>query len=739
MELYVKGRYTHCIFNSANGYVIGLIKLSETNDQELLDYIGETITFTGYFAELNLNDNYTLYGEFIDHPKYGLQYQVKSYEKIKPVDKDGIILFLSSPLFKGVGEKLATKIVNTLGDKTLDLIIENKDNLLKVPKISNKKINIIYETLIKYETSSKTIVYLTDLGFSMHESLSIYNKYKENTVDQIKANPYQLLEDNLDISFLKIDKAYLDITKEKDSLIRIEATILYIMRNLVFTNSDTYLYYEEIKKEVIKYLGFKIDNQSFNDYLSELESSNKIIIQDNQYYLTDLYLDEEAIVEKVTYLNELPKTKINNIMEYINKLETTNKIKYSKKQIEALKRVFKDNIVIITGGPGTGKTTIIKAIVELYKNINKLTNKEVIDDIALLAPTGRASKRMSEVSNFPASTIHRYLKWDKDTNSFSVNSYHPNKEKVIIVDEVSMIDTNLLASLCRGTLNNIKLILVGDYNQLPSVGPGQVLKDLIESNTIDIVELDLLYRQGKNSYISELAYQIKENKVDDFKNKTDDFVFLECSSNMINNSLINIAKQIKEKGYDYKKFQFLAPQYAGINGIDNINKKLQSIFNPQDEEKYEVKYGDVFFREEDKILQLVNITDENIFNGDVGIIKYIIPFYESDSGKNELYIDYDGHIVRFLPSDFNKIKHGYIISIHKSQGSEFDTVVMPICHDYKRMLYKKLIYTGITRAKNKLIMLGEINAFNYSIQNNTEKIRKTSLKDKLVYKKNKTS
>lgn len=736
MNLYIKGNYIKSIFESNNGYIIGLFKVIETNDQDMEDYIGDNITFTGYFADLNINDTYTFYGELIDHPKYGLQYQVNSFSKIKPKDKDGIIVFLSSDLFNGIGVKLATKIVEELGENTLDLILENKENLKKI-KMSEKKLNTIYDTLLKYESSSKIVVYLNEIGFSMRESLLIYNKYKEDTELIIDNNIYKLLDDKIDISFTKIDNVYLKLEKDVKYKNRIEACIIHIMNNLVFKNSDTYLYYDEIKKETLSYLKYNIEDEEFILYLDELRFLNKIVLENDRYYLKELLKDEEEIVRKIVKLNKLEETKIKNIDSYIEELESYNNIEYSNKQKEAIKYALEKNIVIVTGGPGTGKTTLIKAIVELYKNINELENNEAINKIALLAPTGRASKRMSESTNFPSSTIHRYLKWDKESNSFCVDEFNKNKEKLIIIDEVSMIDTNLLASLFRGTLDDIKLVLVGDYNQLPSVGPGQVLKDLILSEYIDVVELDLLYRQENNSYISNLANEIKENSVIELKQKTSDFLFLECSQNKIKESIINIAKQFKEKKYDYKTYQFLAPQYAGINGIDSLNKELQIVFNPSDNEKIEVKYGDVIFRENDKILQLVNMTDNNVFNGDVGIIKYIIPFFESDSGKNEIYIDFDGNIVKYLPSDFSKIKHGYIISIHKSQGSEFNTVVIPICKSYKRMLYKKLIYTGITRAKNKLILLGEIDSFNYSINNDVEILRKTSLLEKIkkVYEK----
>ena len=295
-----------------------------------------------------------------------------------------------------------------------------------------------------------------------------------------------------------------------------------------------------------------------------------------------------------------------------------------------------------------------------------------------------------------------------------------------------MIDINLLASLFKGLTDNIKLVLVGDDNQLPSVGPGQILKDLINSELIKTVKLTILYRQKEDSYINKLAEEIRNNELsENFTEKKSDYTFLECSTENIKQSLINISKQIQEKGYNYKKFQVMAPMYKGLTGIDELNKTLQEVFNPYDDCKRQIEYGEVIFRENDKILQLVNMPEENVFNGDIGVIQEIIPANLSESKKNEIYVDYDGNLVKYLQKDFNKIKHGFIISIHKSQGSEFDIVILPVSKTYKRMLYKKLIYTAITRAKRKLIILGEKEAFIYSINNTNEYIRKTSLEENL--------
>ncbi|MEG2311564.1 MAG: AAA family ATPase [Bacilli bacterium] len=329
-------------------------------------------------------------------------------------------------------------------------------------------------------------------------------------------------------------------------------------------------------------------------------------------------------------------------------------------------------------------------------------------------------------------TIHRFLKWDKDSNTFGVNLFEKDYSKLIIIDEVSMIDLSLLANLFKGLTNDIKIILVGDYNQLPSVGPGQILKDLIECEVIDTVMLSLLYRQDDDSYISSLALEIKDNNLsEDFLQPRSDYKFLTCSSDSICSNLKKICKQIYDKGFDYKTVQVMAPMYAGVNGIDNLNKELQNIFNPQDNKKKEIIFGDVIFRENDKILQLVNKPEENIFNGDIGVIKNIILPFLSKSGKNEMEIDFDGHVVRYLTKDFISIKHGFVITIHKSQGSEFNTVIIPVCSSYQRMLYRKLIYTGITRAKRRLILLGEPSAFVRCVSNDNEYVRKTMLVERL--------
>lgn len=732
MKKFIKGVFKKKIYKSDRGYIIGLFKVKDTNSDDLKDFINKSITFTGYFHELNEEEKYTFYGEGVEHPKYGFQFSVTEYEKSKPEDKEGLVEFLSSDLFPGIGEKIAESIVDVLGLDALNKILEDPAILNLVPKLTSKKMELIYNNLLKYNESSAIIIYLTELGFSMKDAMNIYNFYKKITKDIIESNIYSILDNIEEIAFTKVDEIAIKEGINLDDKNRVKATIIYIMKNLIYSNGDTYLEYGDIIKNVELYLKTELNTSYFDDCLFELEKDNKIIKYNEHYYLSSIWKSEDYVANKIVKLSLMEPKNYPKLDNKLLNLEKELNIVYNDKQKEAIKKALTNSISIITGGPGTGKTTIIKAIVELYTELNKLSYENAMKEIALLAPTGRASKRMTESTNLQASTIHRFLKWNKETNKFAVDEFNPDKSKFIIIDEMSMLDISLLDSLFKGLTNNIQVVLVGDYNQLPSVGPGQVLKDLIESEVIDTVHLDLLYRQDENSYINTLAIEIKNNDLaETFMETKSDYTFLECSSSMIKESLKKICKQIIDKGYDYKKLQLMAPMYHGENGIDNLNKELQNIFNPSSNDKDELVVGDVIFRENDKILQLVNMPEENVFNGDIGIIKRIVYSNISKSKKNEIHVDFDGNIVKYTPKDFNKFKHGYIISIHKSQGSEFDIVVLPVCNNYRRMLYRKLIYTAVTRAKRKLIIIGEPQAFVYAVNNDNEYIRKTSLLDRI--------
>lgn len=722
---YIKGNYRRSIYQNSQGYNIGLFKVMDTDDEKLADYIDHIITFTGYFHELNDMDTYLFYGKLVTHPKYGEQFQVDNYERCKPEEKDSIIEFLTSGLFKGIGEKKAKAIVDVLGKDTLKIILENPDNLILIPGVTKKNIEVLHTKLQEYESSYETILILTELGFSTKDAMIVYNFYKNKTKNIIDTNIYQIIEDIYNMTFKKIDAIALKSGLEKDAPIRVEASIIYIMNELSNAYGHSYYFKEEIASYLQRVLGVNITEELFLSSLENLEKNLLIVKRKDRYYLKEMYESETLITKRFRMLSREEDIVIKDIDSKIKELENLFGITYNEQQFLAIKNSLLKQFLIITGGPGTGKTTIMKGVTELYRTVNKLSYEQLQEKIALLAPTGRAAKRMSESTLLRASTIHRFLKWQKETNKFQVNEYNKSRVEFVIIDEASMIDTYLMASLLKGISANCKILLVGDDHQLPSVGPGQVLHDLIESNSLQKVELTELYRQGKDSNILTLAYDIRQGEVnEEVFNVGDDLTFIKATPDQVVDNVLEITDTYQD--LSYKEFQILCPMYKTIAGIDEINRHVQNKVNPKTKNKKELQYGDVIFRENDKVLQLTNMPDENVYNGDIGIIKEI-----KTAPKKEIIIDFDGNIVKYTPSNFNNFRLAYAISIHKAQGSEFDVVIIPIVRNFNKMLYRKLIYTGITRSKKKLYLIGDINALKYAVSNNNSDIRRTSIKDYL--------
>ena len=723
MDIYIKGHYQRSIYQNSNGYHIGLFKVKETNSPQATPFLDKTITFTGYFHELNDMDTYLFFGQIVEHPKYGMQFSVSSYERCKPEEKDAIVEFLTSGLFKGIGEKKAKAIVDVLGKDTLQIILENPDNLILIPGITKTNIDTLHNKLKEYESSYETVLYLSNLGFSTKDSMLVYNYYKDRVKEVIEEDIYQLEYSIYELNFKKIDRIALKNGIEKDSFVRVRAAILYIMEEVSNTYGHSYFYYDEIFQYLPRVLLVRVSDEVYKCAMESLLTDIMVVNKEDRYYLKDMWEAETLIVKRFRLLAHKEDEVFKNLEDKLTEMENVFGITYNDDQRQAILDSIRKNFLIITGGPGTGKTTIMKGIIELYKEVHKLSYEQLAERVQLLAPTGRAAKRMSDATLMPASTIHRFLKWQKETNKFQVNEYHKSKAEVVILDESSMVDTLLMASLLRGISANCKVIMVGDSYQLPSVGPGQVLHDLISSSKLPVIELKELYRQGKDSNILSLAYDVRKGEVfDDVFNKEEDLTFIECSDDDVISNLMDVSSTFKD--LSYKNFQILAPMYKTNCGIDMINQRLQVIFNPKDKSKKELVVGDVIFREGDKVIELTNMPEENIYNGDIGIISQIVT-----QPAKKITIDFDGNEVTFTAANFNKFRLAYAISIHKAQGSEFDVVVMPIVQGYRKMLYRKLVYTGITRSKKMLYLIGDKNALRQAVNNTSSDIRRTTIKD----------
>lgn len=716
MKKYILGNIRKIIYESNNGpYKVGIFKVRETNDEDMKEYVNKVIGFTGSFAEVNMDVDYILYGRLVEHPKYGTQFEVLNYEIKAPSDLDSLVLYLSSGMFKGIGAKTAKRIVERFGSDTIKIIKENYQDVATVSGMTITKAKRMHDKIVENEYNQDLILKLNGLGFSVREAIDLITVYGNKLNSVIEENIYDLVEY---ITFDKLDLMFLKENDEMDKR-RIEALILHNIYTSCYESGDTLILKDELFIKMKRCFRGVFSAEEYLKYIDSLAMKAKIVLFNEYVTLSDFYNTEKSILMDINRINDIKTNiKTDKIDTYISEYEKINNITFNDDQKEAIKGAIENNFFIITGGPGTGKTTIIKAIVMILKDILDLSH----EDIALLAPTGRASKRMAESVGAPAYTIHKYLKWNKETESFLIDEYNKSNEKIVIVDESSMIDIFLFSSLLKGLKLNVKLILVGDANQLPSIGPGDLLNDLLHISTIKNKYLNTIYRVKEGSYITYLANDIKNRKhFDKFPTNYSDFKFIESSDDDIKKYLDEIVNKAVEKGIHSENFQVLAPMYKGINGIDSLNSMMASIFNPESE-KFVI--GDKYYRINDKVIQLVNDVDNNVYNGDIG---YIRDIYYLDK-KMVVEIDYSGNIVEYKSGEFDKFNLAYAVSIHKSQGSEYANVVIILARSFNRMFYNKLIYTAVTRAKSSLIILGSIDSLNKSVSTNYGANRNTYLK-----------
>jgi len=714
MNRYVLGSIKKIIYESDNRpYKVGLFKVKETNDEEVSEYVDKVIGFTGSFNEINTDLDYILYGYLFDHPKYGIQYNVESYEIKEPSDIESLVIYLSSGMFKGIGEKTAKKIVERFGTDTLDIIRNSYESLTVVSGMSISKARSIHEKVINSELNQDLILKLNSYGFSVKQAIDLITIYGYELSEIIEDNVYEL---NEYVSFDRLDSIFLRNHEEMHSY-RIEALIKHLIYVMCYDSGDSVISKDELFVKIKRYFKEPFDSTKYLIFLNKLIDNNEVVEIDGYVTLYGFYDAEKYILTSINRLNNIKNVvKKDKLDDYITKYEKENDIKFDDCQREAIKEAIINNFYIITGGPGTGKTTIIRAIVHLIEKIHDIKK----NDIVLLAPTGRSAKRMCESVGLNAYTIHKFLKWNKETETFQVDEYNKAKEKVVIVDESSMIDILLFSSLLKGLRINVKLILVGDANQLPSIGPGDVLNNLLKIDSIKSKYLTNIYRAKKDSYITYLANDIRDKKeFDKFQNYSD-FKFIDCDDDSIMSYIKEICNKVKKKNISLDNFQVLAPMYKTYNGIDSLNRIMSEIFN--DNPKHQV--GERFYRVNDKVIQLVNDVDNNVYNGDIGYIDSI----EYVDKKLVVNINYMGNIVSYKSGEFDRFSLAYAISIHKSQGSEYDNVVIVLSKNMRRMFYNKLIYTAVTRAKKSLIIIGSMDSLNSAVQTLYANDRDTYLK-----------
>ncbi|MBM7642504.1 SF1B family DNA helicase RecD2 [Streptococcus loxodontisalivarius] len=728
MSYFFSGRVDRIIFeNASNFFKILLLEIEDSDS----DYPEPDIIITGTMGDVMEGEDYTFWGDLVQHPKYGQQLKLERYERAKP-SQSGLVKYFSGDNFKGIGKKTAEKIIDLYGEDPIDKILEDPsklDSITGLSKVNREK--FVAKLKLNYGTE-QILTKLASYGLSSKFAVQIFNEYKEDSLDIIKENPYQLVEEIKGIGFKMADQLAEQLGIAADSPQRFRAALIHVLLERSLEEGDTYLEARELLEGSLYLLEdsrqIELDPALVANELSNLIAEDKVQHIGTKIFDNSLYYAEAGIHK---HLNRLLETKTSldfsteKIEQEIEEIQDDLGISYDSVQKEAIHKALTNKVFILTGGPGTGKTTVINGIIETYARLRRINLKKDESPILLAAPTGRAARRMNELTGLPSATIHRHLGLTGDSDDFQTLDDFLDAD-LIIVDEFSMVDTWLANQLLSAISSNTQLIIVGDSDQLPSVGPGQVLADLLKIAELPQIALTKIFRQSDDSTIVTLASHIRQGQLpDDFTSKKADRSYFEAGPAFIPSMVEKIVQSAIKSGIEPSEIQILAPMYRGQAGINNLNQLLQDLINPLDDE-IEFLFNETRFRKYDKVLHLINDAESNVFNGDIGYITDLIPAKYTESKQDEIILDFDGTEVSYPRNEWPKITLAYAMSIHKSQGSEFQVVILPITRQSGRMLQRNLIYTAITRSKSKLILLGEYQAFDYAVQNEGAK-RKTYL------------
>ena len=719
--------------NEENGYTVARLEKDDS-----------VVTVVGKFIDVQVGAEVKLEGKY-EKTKYGVQYAFESYEMSVPQSMEGLEKYLGSGLIRGVGPVTARKIVEHFGADTLDVLEYAPQKLQQVSGISEKKAVEIGFSFKEHREVQNTIILLQGYNITTNMALKIYNVYHEKTADIIKNNPYKLVEDIDGIGFATADKIAQNAGLPQDSTFRIRAGLIYVLKTSCEKNGNTYLPKAMLLEEAAKALELVLEDyqekfqQAFDSLCVDRTAVTTWVDNTEIVMLSKYYYYENSIAQKLVWLANCQEEGKFDVDEEIASYESKNNISLHEEQKNAIKGAINNGVFVITGGPGTGKTTIIKCILEILTAQQKT--------VSLVAPTGRAAKRMSDSTGREAKTIHRLLEVNviQSNESFFVhNESNPLKTDVVIVDEVSMVDAALMCALLKAMPRDCKLILVGDKDQLPSVGAGNVLADILESGVISYCMLTKIFRQGEKSLIITNAHLINEGKMPLIDNTSMDFFFdSKNDPEVIKDTILELVTTRLPKflGVDPQTIQVLAPLKAGVCGIENLNKVLQERINPPSSGKRQVEFGRTIFREGDKVMQMSNNYDlewkkhgryadeigKGVFNGDIGIVSTI------DPNTSEVVVEFeDGRICLYTRPDLIDLSLSYAITIHKSQGSEFDTVIIPAIAGPSIILTRNLIYTAVTRAKKMVVIVGEKLYLKRMVSNKYTATRFTLLKKLLV-------